>query len=421
VTLDPATELVPTYGAKEAIFHLAQVVDGAVAVPAPGYPVAERGALFAGREVVEVPLRAEHGWLPDLDAVPWERIGLLWLISPGNPTATAAPLAFLEEAAARAREHDVVLACDEAYCELWFAGEPPPSALQLADRTGVLAFHTLSKRSSMPGYRSGFVAGDPELIAALKRYRPNVGTAPQTFVQRASVAAWNDDDHVVEIRERYAAKREIVLPAPARGGPRARGRGRVVLPLAEGPVDGRSEPARTAGRHHRLLRRRRVRRAARAGRRRRARLVPGAGRRGPRARRARPHRGAVRARRRAARIGDTHAMSDPGLILLADVHGLAGRENELRALLADLCAGARTEPGCTRYDAFAGAEPGDFLLLAQYTGEDALRAHYAAPAYRRYRDAVGPLLARPSDVVVHRVSGTLHAVDPNPPDPEMLG
>jgi acetylornithine aminotransferase len=145
--------------------------------------------------------------------VPWERIGLLWLNSPGNPTAAAAPLAYLEEAAARARAHDVVLASDEAYCELWFAGEPPASALQVADRTGVLAFHTLSKRSSMPGYRSGFVAGDPVLVAALKRYRPNVGTAPQTFVQRASVAAWDDDDHVVEIRERYAAKREVVLPA----------------------------------------------------------------------------------------------------------------------------------------------------------------------------------------------------------------
>jgi acetylornithine aminotransferase len=213
VELDPDREVIPTLGAKEAVFHLAQVLDGAVAVPTPGYPVPERGALFAGRKVVPVPLGAEHGWLPDLDAVPWERIGLLWLNSPGNPTAAAAPLAYLEEAAARARAHDVVLASDEAYCELWFAGEPPASALQVADRTGVLAFHTLSKRSSMPGYRSGFVAGDPVLVAALKRYRPNVGTAPQTFVQRASVAAWDDDDHVVEIRERYAAKREVVLPA----------------------------------------------------------------------------------------------------------------------------------------------------------------------------------------------------------------
>ena len=218
VALDPATEVIPTLGAKEAIFHLAQVLDGAVAVPTPGYPVPERGALFAGRDVVHLPLRPEHGWLPDLDAVPWADLGLLWLNTPGNPTAAAAPLAFLEEAAARAREHGVVLASDEAYCELWFAGDPPASALQVADRTGVLAFHTLSKRSSMPGYRSGFVAGDPELVAALKRYRPNVGTAPQTFIQRASAVAWDDDAHVEEIRARYAAKRDVVLPALSAAG-----------------------------------------------------------------------------------------------------------------------------------------------------------------------------------------------------------
>jgi acetylornithine aminotransferase len=212
-TLDPDTEIVPTYGSKEAIFSLAQVLDGAVAATTPGYPVPERGALFAGRELVTVPLRPEQGWLPDLDALPWDRLGLLWLNSPNNPTAVAAPLDFLERAAERCREHDVVLACDEAYSELWFAGDPPPSGLQVAGRENVIAFNTLSKRSSMPGYRSGFAAGDPELIAALKRYRPNTGTAPQTFIQRASIAAWNDEDHVIETRERYARKREIVLPA----------------------------------------------------------------------------------------------------------------------------------------------------------------------------------------------------------------
>ena len=211
--VDPDRELVPTLGSKEAIYSLVQVVEGAVALPTPGYPVPERAALFAGREVVPMPLRADNAWLPDLDALPWERLGLLWLNFPGNPTAATAPLAWLEEAAARCRAHDVVLASDEAYCELWFAGDPPPSALQVADRTNLLAFHTLSKRSSMPGYRSGFVAGDAELIAALKRYRPNVGTAPQTFVQRASVAAWSEDAHVVTTRERYAAKRDALLPA----------------------------------------------------------------------------------------------------------------------------------------------------------------------------------------------------------------
>jgi acetylornithine aminotransferase len=212
VSVDPDTQVVPTLGSKEAIFSLAQVVDGAVGVPVPGYPVPERGALFAGREVVPVPLRASSGWLPDLDAVPWDRLGLLWVNSPGNPTAVAAPLVWLREAASRCRSHGVVLASDEAYCELWFDGAPPASALETGAE-GVLAFHTLSKRSSMPGYRSGFVAGDAALVAALKRYRPNAGTTPQTFIQRGSVAAWSDDVHVAETRERYARKREVLLPA----------------------------------------------------------------------------------------------------------------------------------------------------------------------------------------------------------------
>ena len=101
--------------------------------------------------------------------------------------------------------HDFVFASDEAYSELYF-GEPPVSALELADRRNVVAVNTLSKRSSMTGYRSGFVAGDPELVAALKAYRPNVGTAPQEFVQRASVAAWGDEEHVERTRERYRAQ-----------------------------------------------------------------------------------------------------------------------------------------------------------------------------------------------------------------------
>jgi len=214
--VDPDTEVVPTLGSKEAIYGLAEIVGrdrGAVVVTTPGYPVPARSAAIAGLDVVSLALDGAHGWLPDLDAVPWERAAILWLNSPGNPTGAVAPLAFLEEAAARCRRHDVILACDEAYCELWFEGEAPPSALQVADRSGLLAFHSLSKRSSMPGYRSGFVAGDPALIALLRRHRPTVGTAPQRFVQHASVAAWSDDAHVAEIRARYGAKRDIVLPA----------------------------------------------------------------------------------------------------------------------------------------------------------------------------------------------------------------
>jgi acetylornithine aminotransferase len=214
--VDPDTEIVPTLGSKEAIFHLAQVVGGAgaaIAVTTPGYPVPARGAAFAGAEVLQLRLEAEHGWLPDLDAVDWQGVAVLWLNSPNNPTAATAPLEFYERAAALARAHGFVLACDEAYSELWFAGDPPVSALQVADRSNLIVFNTLSKRSSMPGYRSGFAAGDSELIAALKRFRPNVGTAPPTFIQRAAVAAWGDEDHVVETRARYAAKRAIVLPA----------------------------------------------------------------------------------------------------------------------------------------------------------------------------------------------------------------
>ena len=111
-----------------------------------------------------------------------------------------------------------MLASDEAYTELWF-DEPPVSALQLADWTNVAVFNTLSKRSSMTGYRSGFVAGDPELIAALKQFRPNVGTAPQEFVQRASVVAWGDEEHVERARASYAAQaRALPRPVRARSG-----------------------------------------------------------------------------------------------------------------------------------------------------------------------------------------------------------
>jgi aspartate/methionine/tyrosine aminotransferase len=226
--VDPDAEVIPTLGSKEAIYGLAQVVGrpgDAVAVATPGYPVPARSAAIAGLEVVETRLDAERGWLPDLDRLPWERLAILWVTSPGNPTGAVAPLAWLEEAAARCRRHEVVLACDEAYVELWLEGDPPPSALQLADRRGVLSFHSLSKRSSMPGYRSGFVAGDRDLIAALRKQRPSTGTAPQRFVQRASIAAWDDDAHVVATRERYAAKRAALLPALEEAG----------LELAGGP------------------------------------------------------------------------------------------------------------------------------------------------------------------------------------------
>src|SRR5437764_6253048 len=216
VEVDPDTEIVPTYGSKEAIFSLAQVLvdprseKRTVVFGEPAYPVYERGALFAGAEVRTLPLGRENGFLPELDSL-GDDTAIVWVNYPNNPTGAVAPLAFYERLAELAERHDFVIASDEAYSELWF-DEPPPSALQVGDRSRVVAFHTLSKRLSMTGYRSGFVAAPPEIVAALKSYRPTVGTAPQEFVQRASVVAWNDERHVEETRARYRAKRDVLIP-----------------------------------------------------------------------------------------------------------------------------------------------------------------------------------------------------------------
>jgi succinyldiaminopimelate transaminase len=226
VTVDPATELIPTLGSKEAIFSFAQLALGdkrLVAIPEPAYPVYERGALFNGGEIVTVPLAERTGWLPDLDAFDaWDEIAIFWTCYPNNPTGAVAPIDVYEELAERARKHGFLLCSDEAYSELWF-DEPPISALQVGDRTNVVVFNTLSKRSSMTGYRSGFVCAPPDIISALRRYRPTVGTAPQEFVQHASVAAWSEDAHVDEVRALYRRKRETVLPALLEQGLRLAG------------------------------------------------------------------------------------------------------------------------------------------------------------------------------------------------------
>ena len=242
VSVDPAVELLPTLGSKEAIFSFAQIAVGErrlVAVPEPGYPVYERGALFAGAEVVTVPLREESGWLPDLDAFErWDELALFWVCYPNNPTGATAPLSFYEELAARAREHGFLVCSDEAYSELWF-DEPPVSAVQVADRSNVVVFNTLSKRSSMTGYRSGFVCAPKPVADALRAFRPSLGTAPQEFVQRASVAAWSDERHVEAVRDVYRRKRDTLLPVLEEKGLRvAGGDATFFLWLA---VDGSSE------------------------------------------------------------------------------------------------------------------------------------------------------------------------------------
>ncbi len=249
VRLDPEREIVPTLGSKEAIFSLAQVVvdresdRSVVVVTEPGYPVPSRGALFAGGEQLVLPLLERGGFLPDLDTLDgaaWSRVAILWLNYPNNPTGVTAPLEFLARALALAREHDFLLACDETYSELWF-DEAPASALQVGGRENLAVFNTLSKRSSMTGYRSGFVAGDPELMAALRAFRPTVGTAPQEFVQRASIVAWNDEAHVERVRETYRRKREVFLELFGGKGVRVAGSRATFYLWIEVPGDESSE------------------------------------------------------------------------------------------------------------------------------------------------------------------------------------
>ena len=230
--LDPATQVLPLLGSKEIVFSLVQaVIDPAggkdlVLVTAPGYPIAERGARFVGGEVRRLPLLEVSDFLPDLDGIDdatWDRAAILWLNYPNNPTGAVAPLELYRRAVDRCRRHDVLLASDEAYSEIWFEGGPTASALQVGDLTNVLAINSLSKRSSMTGYRSAFAAGDPELVAALKRLRPSVGVTPQEFVQWASVAAWSDESHVQDNRARYAEKRRLFLDMFERHGVRVAG------------------------------------------------------------------------------------------------------------------------------------------------------------------------------------------------------
>jgi len=216
VEADPDRHVLPSNGSKEVVFNLPlAVVDRehrpVVLLPDPAYPVYARGAEAAGAIIHRMPLKASHGFLPDLDAVPaevWDRAAILWVNYPNNPTGAMAPLAFFREAAARCREHGVLLASDEAYTELFY-GDVPAGALE-AGFENVVVLHTLSKRSALPGYRSGFLAGDPRLIAALKRFRPAVGVATPRFIQRAAIAAWEDEAHVRALRGLFGERRAVM-------------------------------------------------------------------------------------------------------------------------------------------------------------------------------------------------------------------
>jgi len=214
VALDPGTEVLPATGSKEAIFHapLAFVHPSharrGVAYGTPGYPVYERGTLFAGGEARPVELDEGNGFLLPVGAVDPTETRILWLNYPHNPTGATATYEYLEGVAAFCREHDILLFSDECYNDL-YSDEPPPSILEVTkERT--LAFCSLSKRSGMTGYRSAMMAGDPELVAALKKLRPSVGVATQAFVQDAATAAWSDDAHVENRRRIFGEKRALL-------------------------------------------------------------------------------------------------------------------------------------------------------------------------------------------------------------------
>jgi LL-diaminopimelate aminotransferase len=213
VALDPETEVLPATGSKEAIFHapLAFVHPSherrGIVYGTPGYPVYERGCLFAGGEPAPVRLKAEDGFRLGMEEIDPGRVRALWINHPHNPTGATASYDYLEKVAAFCREHDVLLFSDECYNDL-YSGEPPPSILEIT-RERTLAFCSLSKRSGMTGYRTAMMAGDAELIAALKKLRPSIGVATQSFVQDAAIAAWNDDEHVEERRRIFGEKREL--------------------------------------------------------------------------------------------------------------------------------------------------------------------------------------------------------------------
>lgn len=218
VALDPETEILPCSGAKEAIFHLPlALIDRAsakrtVLFGEPAYPVYERGAAYAGADVYAAALTEARRYLLEPSDLPPEvlaRTELAWVNYPHNPTGAVADLAYFERVRDAARAHRFVVASDETYVDL-HGGTPVPSLLNVM-RENALVVHSLSKRSGMTGFRSGFIAGDPRLIAALKKMRPSVGVASPDFVQAAAEAAWDDDAHVDERRRVFQAKRAKVL------------------------------------------------------------------------------------------------------------------------------------------------------------------------------------------------------------------
>jgi len=227
VQVDPATQVLPVNGSREALFALAQtVVDASrpgatVLCPNPFYQIYEGAALLAGAQVEFANSDPARNFAADWGAVPdatWARTQLLYVCSPGNPTGAVMPLAEWARLFELSDRHGFVIASDECYSEIYFGDAPPLGGLEAARRLGrddlrrLVALTSLSKRSSVPGLRSGFVAGDAAILKAFLHYRTYHGGAMGPAVQRASLAAWNDEAHVHASRALYREKFARVTP-----------------------------------------------------------------------------------------------------------------------------------------------------------------------------------------------------------------
>ncbi|WP_410498245.1 succinyldiaminopimelate transaminase [Chitinibacter sp. S2-10] len=221
-----ATEILPVNGSREALFAFAQAVidptakNPVVLSPNPFYQIYEGAALLAGAEPWFVNCLAENRFQPNWDSVPdevWTRTQLVFVCSPGNPTGAVASLDDWERLFALSDQYGFVIASDECYSEIYFGNDKPLGGLEAAvklgrDFTRLVMFSSLSKRSNVPGMRSGFVAGDAAIMAKFLLYRTYHGCAMSPMVMTASAAAWRDEDHVIENRAQYSAKFAAVTP-----------------------------------------------------------------------------------------------------------------------------------------------------------------------------------------------------------------
>ena len=224
--VDPQRQVLPVNGTREALFAFAQATvtrapDARVLCPNPFYQIYEGAALLAGATPTFLNCTEDTGFLPDFTSIPedtWQRCQLLYICSPGNPTGAVLPMDKLQDLVRLAREHDFVIASDECYSEIYQDESAPPVGLLQAcaamgehDFHNCVVFHSLSKRSNLPGLRSGFVAGDADLLQQFLLYRTYHGCAMPGHHQLASIAAWQDEAHVVENRRRYREKFDAVL------------------------------------------------------------------------------------------------------------------------------------------------------------------------------------------------------------------